>query len=205
MKKAVIPYVPGTEPRWTLSEELEIKEFPWDDPWEKGAPGHAPEVTAKLQLTDAGLHVLMACDESSPRAVYTENNDPVCRDSCLEFFVNAAPEKGTDYINFECNANGALWSAFGPDRRHRQFLKDLGLKEPEVTVRKSAAGWSVEYRISQETLEALYGKALQPGDVFRANLYKCGDDTDVPHYMVWNHVEAAGPDYHRKRSIMSTL
>ena len=198
MKQAVIYKIEGDRPDFRLAEELEVDEYPWGCPWDDPAvPGRRPTVTAKLLLSDAGLHVLLACDEASPRATFFDGHDPICQDSCLEFFVNAAPDKGPDYINFECNANGALWCAFGPDRGHRQFFSDLGLKEPEVTVRKSPAGWAVEYLVSQEIFTALYGRPLEGGCAIRANFYKCGDACEVPHYAVWNHIEAPQPDYHR--------
>ena len=189
MKEYIIKKVPGTAPIWSEAEEVLVDTYPWGCPFED-----PPQVAAMLQLTDQGLHVLMACDETDPRATYTENNDPVCRDSCLECFLSAGDG---GYLNFECNANGAIWSAFGPDRHHRQFLRDLGLPEPKVTVHKSPVGWGVEYCIPQEVFTSLYGHSLAAGDTFCANFYKCGDDTAVPHYAVWNPVVAEAPDYHR--------
>ncbi len=198
MKQASILTIRGPRPDWRLGEELEICEYPWGCPWDDTSiPGCRPTETAKVQWTEAGLWVLLACDETDPRAVYTNGHDPVCRDSCLEFFLNAAPEQGNDYINFECNANGALWCAFGPDREHRRFFSDLGLAEPEVAVRKSPAGWAVEYLVPNEVFLSLYGRVPSVGDTIRANFYKCGDDCEVPHYAVWNPVEAPQPDYHR--------
>ena len=192
MNEYTVKVFQGDTPVWREVPELLVDTYPWGCPFEE-----APAVAAEAALTDQGLHILMAVAESDPLATFTENNQPVCQDSCLECFINFAPEKGSDYINFECNANGALWSAFGPDREHRRFLRDLGLTEPEVKVHKSEAGWGVEYCISQEIIEALYGRPLRPGDTIRANFYKCGDKTETPHYAVWNPVEAPAPDYHR--------
>ena len=31
----------------------------------------------------------------------------------------------------------------------------------------------------------------------KANVYKCGDKTEHPHYLAWNRVEAPAPDFHR--------
>jgi hypothetical protein len=31
----------------------------------------------------------------------------------------------------------------------------------------------------------------------RANFYKCGDGTSVPHYVSWNPIEVENPDFHR--------
>ena len=46
--------------------------------------------------------------------------DPVYKDSCVEFFVDAFPDPGRGYVNFETNAAGTLLAAFGPDRSHRE-------------------------------------------------------------------------------------
>lgn len=193
MKTYNVKYFPE-KPVWSEVPEALVDVYPWGCPWDEE---DYLTVAAMAALTDAGLHILMACDELEPLATFTENDQPVCQDSCLEFFVNFAPEKGSDYLNLECNANGAIWSAYGPDRAHRQFLKDMGLAAPKVTVHKSEFGWGVEYLIPQETIQALCGRALKPGDTFSANFYKCGDCTDTPHYAVWNPVEAPQPDYHR--------
>jgi hypothetical protein len=31
----------------------------------------------------------------------------------------------------------------------------------------------------------------------KANFYKCGDETSVPHYVSWNPIEVENPDFHR--------
>jgi hypothetical protein len=33
--------------------------------------------------------------------------------------------------------------------------------------------------------------------VSNANFYKCGDDTSKRHYLSWNPVKTAKPDFHR--------
>ena len=30
-----------------------------------------------------------------------------------------------------------------------------------------------------------------------ANFYKCGDETQKPHYLSWNPVKTSKPDFHR--------
>jgi len=30
-----------------------------------------------------------------------------------------------------------------------------------------------------------------------ANFYKCGDETSVPHFVTWNPVNSANPDFHK--------
>ena len=47
-------------------------------------------------------------------------------------------------------------------------------------------------------LRILYPEfSLRSGVSFRANCYKCGDKTVHPHFLAWNAVETAAPDFHR--------
>ena len=55
--------------------------------------GYAPEVTVRgVYVEKQGFLIEMKCLEKSPKAVYTVQDSPVCRDSCMEFFVNFSPE-----------------------------------------------------------------------------------------------------------------
>jgi hypothetical protein len=41
---------------------------------------------------------------------------------------------------------------------------------------------------------------IPPGNLpetIRANFYKCGDSTAVPHYLSWSHIATETPDFHR--------
>ena len=40
---------------------------------------------------------------------YTHFNDPVFKDSCVEFFFNPFPEHREEYFNIEFNAIGVIW------------------------------------------------------------------------------------------------
>jgi hypothetical protein len=35
------------------------------------------------------------------------------------------------------------------------------------------------------------------GHVARANFYKCGDETETPHFGAWSPVQTPQPDFHR--------
>jgi hypothetical protein len=36
-----------------------------------------------------------------------------------------------------------------------------------------------------------------PTESLRANFYKWGDGTSVPHYLTWSHIVTETPDFHR--------
>ena len=47
-------------------------------------------------------------------------------------------------------------------------------------------------------IETVYGNAdYQTGRVIRANFYKCGDETPIPHFGMWSPVDNETPDFHR--------
>ncbi|HBE13359.1 MAG TPA: hypothetical protein DCY74_04220, partial [Clostridiales bacterium] len=119
--------------------------------------------------------------------------------SCLEWFACFDPVDGR-YVNFEMNSNGALLSAIGAERNNRVRLDELIRVEelPPVVADKTATKWSVTITVSKAILEKIYGHPLsfKSGFACKGNLYKCGDETPVEHYVMWNPVETKQPDYH---------
>jgi hypothetical protein len=59
--------------------------------------------------------------------VYTQPNEPVYKDSCVEFFVSSPETK--DYYNFEFNAIGNILAAVGPSRLTAHFCQLKRLEE----------------------------------------------------------------------------
>ncbi len=164
--------------------------------------GYTPRVEARLCWSHKFLYIKFRVGEKRTQARYRKFQDPVYKDSCVEFFVDMFPEKRLGYVNFEMNSYGALLAAFGPDRDNRTPLwpEDLaGLNTiagvenwPEV-----GDNWTVEYNVPLSLFRKLYGDDVQPGHRARANFYKCGDETEVPHYGAWSPVGTPAPDFHR--------
>ena len=161
--------------------------------------GYAPEVTARgVYVEKQGFLIEMKCLEKSPKAVYTEQDSPVCRDSCMEFFVNFSPETDDRYINFEANANGALHCKIGPGRGNRIPLASLDIPQPELSAFVEEDSWRTVLFVPLGCIQTLYGRGeYHSGDRFRANFYKCGDETETPHYGAWSYIDLPSPDFHR--------
>ncbi len=164
--------------------------------------GYRPRVEAQLCWSERFLYVKFRVAEKPAPPRYTRFQDPVYKDSCVEFFVDAFPEKKLGYVNFEMNSGGALLAAFGPDRDHRQPLWPEDLAGFSVHAGSEAwAGvaddWAVWYNIPLELFRKLYGDAIAPGRRAAANFYKCGDDMPLPHYGAWSPVGTPKPDFHR--------
>ena len=157
---------------------------------------YRPEAYARLAFVPGdGFYAKLTVKEKDPRAVYRSNMDPVYKDSCLEFF---AAYKPGGYINCEMNANGAILSAYGAGREGRVPLDKICGRFPDVTAKRSGDRWTVTVRIGLDIIEAVYGDdSFAEGDVIYGNFYKCGDDTDAPHYGSFASVGTKKPDFHR--------
>ncbi len=171
---------------------LPVDQFRWLE-------GCCPQTWAQAALLEGeGFLFQMTCREDRPKALYTAPDSPVCRDSCMECFVNFAPERDGRYLNLEANALGTLHCKLGPGRAGRTALRDLGVPLPTVSARTGEGEWRLCFFVPLACVEALYGPcAFPPGSVIRANFYKCGDETAKPHYGMWNPVETETPDFHR--------
>ena len=144
-----------------------------------------------------GFIVTMRCFEKNPKVTYTRQDDPVFKDSCMECFLDCYPELPEyGYLNMEINAAGAMRCRFGKNRESRYFLTERDIPRPEVTVTQTEDYWQIDLTLSEATLEKIYERPCRfaPGHKMRGNFYKCGDETDTPHWSSW--VEMPRLDFH---------
>lgn len=185
----VVPYM--ERPDWSRVPAVELTHMPWLEPC---------AVAAKAQLCrdGEGLWVRMEAEESAIRAELTGKLDPVCSDSCLEFFL-APDAEDNRYFNFEWNPLGTLYLGFGAERstRVRQIVKDQqALFAPEPF--RTEAGWGIIFHIPLRYLRLYFPQCDLTGEA-ACNFYKCGDATEIPHYLAWAPLSSAAPDYHRRQ------
>jgi hypothetical protein len=119
----------------------------------------------------------------------------VCNDSCLEFFLS--PD-GKRYFNFEFNPKGTMYLGFGTGRENnvRQLPADYR-RLFSVTPFRDGDCWGIDFRIPAPFIK-LYVPSfrLEKGMTLTGNFYKCGDETEQPHYLTWNPIECDHPDFH---------
>lgn len=168
---------------WEEIEPYEINHALWGSTYQ-------PEAFAKLcYIKGDAIYVNMFVKEKEPKAVYTKNNDPVYKDSCLECFLNVNPDKTDNYFNFEMNANGAILVGFGNGREHRKSI-DVDFVP---FVFKNEEGWGVTL-IVPESFVLEYFSTIQ--DEWKGNFYKCGDETESVHFLSWSEVKEEKPNFH---------
>ncbi len=168
--------------------------------WEAEKP-YRPKTYFKIGVVDGVLTVALKCYESTPRAVYTKRDEPIYQDSCLEFFV--APVEGrNEYINVECNANGAFLCEFGAGKLDRRLVSSISASSPEVIPfsgkDSNGAFWGVTVKLTRCFLSEVYGVSEKdiPLNKIKANFYKCGDRCEIPHYLAYSSVTDLPPGFH---------
>lgn len=190
---------------WSSVPPLKIDTF-----FEHGSD-HRPQTEARVVYNDHQLMIRFDVIDRYVRAVAQNYQDPVCKDSCVEFFVQ--PNAGGLYFNFEVSAGGCLLLYCIPvspegvalmDERQEvpaELVKEINIQhslpsciDPE---RDEACEWSIEYNIPLSLFEH-YEPIARPltGQTWRANFYKCADDTSHPHWAMWSPIPD-GRSFHR--------
>ena len=175
-------------PDWSTVPAFSLQHILWE-------PDRGVRARGQFCHDTKNLYVRLSAEESDIRAEYTAPLSPVWLDSCLEFFFLTEGEDR--YFNFEINPNGCLLIGFGRSRQDRVFLHRDDLKTLfAVRTKKTEDGWEASYRIPLPFLRLFVPSAAFSG-AWRANVYKCGDQTPRPHYLSWNPVASAVPNFHR--------
>jgi hypothetical protein len=187
------------DPAWAERPVLEITSF------RPESSEHRPLTRARLAYDEKGLGGVFHVRDRYVRSVHTRFGEPVYRDSCVEIFLQPKPDKG--YLNFEMNAGGTLLASHVTDHRRTSdgFAAFTRLTEEDgglVGVRSSLARvvdpevrdpvqWELAFFVPITLLEKYVGPIGRlGGQSWRANLYKCGDETSHPHWASWSPVDA---------------
>jgi hypothetical protein len=121
----------------------------------------------------------------------------------VEFFVQPTP---AGYFNFEFNCGGALLAYYITDhRRVGDGFASYAPFKPEEAARVTIAHslpqlvdpeivdsleWMLQFRIPVALIESYTGRlGSLSGQRWRANFYKCGDETSHPHWAAWSPVD----------------
>lgn len=188
-------------PAWHDVKPLTLRHYMGD------RPEHFPRTQAKLLYDESSVHVIFRVEDQYVRAVARKHQDAVCLDSCVEFFFTPNEEAESGYFNLEMNCGGTLLFHYQvvPRKGTRVSDEDLekievaahlpGCVDPEIT---DSTIWTVQYRLPVAILDRYADKVVKPGPgvVWRANFYKCGDETSHPHWLTWAEVDRPRPDFH---------
>jgi hypothetical protein len=184
----------------------------WDGPvWSAAAPisvasfhprssDHRPTTGAKLLHDERHLYAAFRVADRFVRSVHTAYDSDTYKDSCVELFVQPAGAAG--YFALEVNCGGAFSLRYieDPTRTANRFAKwttvDASLaatirvaRSAPAVVEPEVAGpldWWLELAWPLAVM-APYCRVDRPlgGQRWRANVFKCGDETSHPHWASW--------------------
>jgi len=177
-------------------ERHSIDQQPW-----KEFP-YRPEVQFTIGHSGDCLFLKYFVSESTVRASYFRPNDPVYKDSCVEFFIALNGER--NYYNFEFNILGTCKLNFGSQRNDRKLISEKAISTIRfsTSISNLKAGsilWEITLAIPLSAFEE-HAIDTFKGKHSRGNFYKCGDELPQPHYLSWNMVISPTPDFHLPQS-----
>jgi hypothetical protein len=196
---AITPDLTGQwdSPSWERADTLELIHF------RPEGSDHRPKTAVRLLYDQEGIFGIFKVEDQYILCRQKGHMASVHKDSCVEFFVKPKQDKG--YFNIEFNCGGALFCSYIvnptrtaggfrdfvklPEKDERQILiyhSMPAIVEPEIT---EPVTWVLEFFIPFCLLEKYAGTL---GNVYaqswRANFYKCGDETSHPHWASWTEL-----------------
>jgi hypothetical protein len=172
-----------------------------------GKPSYFPDVQFKVRYDSKNIYVIFRVEDQYVKAEAKQIHGRVWEDSCVEFFFTPGTDPNRGYFNLETNCKGIFLLQYGKKVGKERTYVDLSDCQ-KITVAHSLAKdvekeitepttWYIEYAIPLEMLNK-YIKVDPPSKdvIWRANFYKCGDNTSHPHWLTWNKVINPEPKFH---------
>ncbi|SEK58051.1 Carbohydrate-binding family 9 [Parapedobacter koreensis] len=161
---------------------------------------YKPSVHMKIAHTPDSLVLAYLVKEKHVRAKYRNTNDPVYRDSCVEFFVSFDGER---YYNLEFNCLGTGLIGYGTeDKSGRRLLPKHTVEDiktySHIKAQNSNRGdteWQLLLNIPFSVFDVHRIHSLA-GMECMGNFYKCGDELPMPHFVSWNRIDSPVPNFH---------
>ena len=186
---------------WTKIEPIQINQYMGDK------PEHLPFAQAKMAYDNAAVYIIFRVEDRYVKAIHNKNQGPVYLDSCVEFFFSPENDIKEGYFNLEMNCGGTMLFHHQMEPRTNQTLiSEQHIQQVEVAHTLPAivdpeidrdTTWIVEYRIPFSVLSNYHSfPTPEAGSVWRANFYKCADETSHPHWLTWAPIDFPRPNFH---------
>ena len=189
------------KPPWNTMEAISLEHYMGD------RPEHFPKVQAKLAYDDQQIYLIWKVQDRYVRAVAEQHQDPVYKDSCVEFFFSTHNTSERSYFNLEMNCGGIMLfhhhrppddlvtKVTAQDLEKVKIAHTMPRRVPEEIT--EPATWYLEYAIPFSMLNR-YQEFQTPasGTVWQGNFYKIADETSHPHWLTWSQVLYPEPRFH---------
>lgn len=184
---------------WSEIDPLHLSEYMGDEPI------HRPRVQVKAAYDQQAVYLIFKVEDRYVKSIREQYQDPVYKDSAVEFFFCPADDTSKGYFNLEVNCGGtALFrhqSMQGKIPIPHSVFKDVEIAhslprtvDPEI---QDPVTWTLEMRLPVQILEEYYDITRpESGARWRANFYKIADESSYPHYLTWSKVNHPKPNFH---------
>ena len=167
------------------------------------ATSYVPDVRFSMFHDGENIYIRYNVNEQGTKAEVVTPGGPVYKDSCMECFLLPSEGDGL-YYNFEVNCIGTVdyscrrnrTETTGADSEHMAFVKTESSLGSSPFPEKECAPYTLTVIINRKAFFRHDIKSLR-GKEFKMNVYKCGDDLKVPHFISWQPVRTDKPDFHR--------
>lgn len=177
------------------------------NPWPQYT--HAVKAGFSIAHSEDAILLKYYVKESHLLAASAANGD-IHKDSCVEFFV--AFDEDDNYYNLEFNCIGWCKAGYGTSRDHRIPLPirstDLITTATNITssVINGRRSFVWELTVVIPVAVFCYHRIVKLSTIkVKGNFYKCGDEMPAPHFLTWNDVRAARPDFHRREDFAEII
>lgn len=164
---------------------------------------YLPQVECLLAHTGESICIKFLVNEKHLRGLELQDNGSVHKDSCVEFFLSL--DDNHNYYNFEFNCIGTPHVGYGPGRENRQKISSERLRQIKITsslpheiidCKGATQAWELTAEIPLSFFEEQPLHTLSRTTA-ACNIYKCGDETETPHFLSWHPIKTPNPDFHR--------
>lgn len=160
-----------------------------------------PKVSFGVGHCHSHIYIKYDVTEKEVLARYKHINDPVYKDSCVEFFIAFDGEDA--YYNIEFNRLGTCLGRYGTERENRAELPADILRtiKYERTLKQiiendePVINWTLTVSVPIAVFVFHHLATIQQKKA-KMNFYKCGDDLTHPHYLAWNNIVSEEPNFH---------
>jgi hypothetical protein len=170
-------------------------------------PAHFPNTQVKIAYNDESIFIIFRVEDRFVRVCAKKHQDQVCKDSCVEFFFTPGNDTSKGYFNIEVNCGGIMLFHF----QKAKSVGKLNISEEDmrrIKIAHSLPGtidkensepvtWTLEYSVPVDILPKYCDIVVPaPGAQWRANFYKCADESSHPHWLTWAPVNFPTPNFH---------
>lgn len=202
MNELSIPFLSSPGAGWTFDDvDKQLKLLPQQslDYLLWSSDGYKPQVHFNIAHNGACIFLKFIVLEDHLQMVYNNINDPVYKDTCVEFFIGI--ENDPSYYNLEFNCAGTCSAGYGSNKSDREDLPADVIADiktqTKLSHRNGDFAYSWELTLVIPVFIFIHHTGIQlSGLECRLNFYKCGDDLPQPHFIAWNKIESDEPNFH---------